>query len=296
MQLGYIGLGKMGSNMVERLLAKKHKVIIFNRSNGAAKKLVKKGATSAESIEDLVKKLRKPKLIWLMLPHTEVDEVLDQLIPLLSPNDTIIDGGNSNYENSIKRAAKLAKKKINFLDAGVSGGPTGARNGACIMVGGKQATFKKYEKLFKDLSAPKGYDYVGKNGAGHFVKMVHNGIEYGMMQAIAEGFGVMKKSNFKLDLKKIANLYNHKSVIESRLVDWLRNAYKDHGQNLDKISGKVAHSGEGLWTVQAAKKLKINIPIIKGALDFRQKSQKKPTYIGKIISALRNQFGGHDVF
>ena len=187
-------------------------------------------------------------------------------------------------------------KGIDFLDVGVSGGPSGARSGACIMVGGKREIFSEHEKLFKDLSVYKGYGYMGESGAGHFVKMVHNGIEYGMMQAIAEGFAVMKKSPFKLDLIKIAEVYNHRSVIESRLVDWLRTAFEQYGENLDDIYGSVSQSGEGMWTVEAAKELGIPIPIIEEALRFREQSNETPSYTGQALSAMRNQFGGHEVF
>jgi 6-phosphogluconate dehydrogenase len=207
----------------------------------------------------------------------------------------VIDGGNSPYKESIQRVRALEQRGINFLDAGVSGGPAGARNGACIMVGGRKEIFQKHEKLFQDLSVEKGYDYMGKAGAGHFVKMVHNGIEYGMMQALAEGFAVMKASPFDLDLTGVSELYNHKSVIESRLVGWLKNAYEQHGKDLREISGTVAQSGEGMWTVEAAKEFGVPVPIIKGALDFRLGSQSNPSYTGKIVSALRNQFGGHEV-
>ena len=219
-----------------------------------------------------------------------------EFIQFLDKGDTIIDGGNSPYKDSIRRAKELDGKGIDFLDAGVSGGPSGARNGACIMVGGKRVVYRKFKNLFRDLSARKGYAYVGKSGAGHFVKMVHNGIEYGMMQAIAEGFAVMKVSPFDLNLLKIADLYNHQSVIESRLVGWLKTAFKQYGEDLEYISGSVAQTGEGSWTVEAAKELGIPAPIIEGALNFRIQSQTNPTYTGKIVSALRNQFGGHEVF
>jgi 6-phosphogluconate dehydrogenase len=195
----------------------------------------------------------------------------------------------------MRRAKELEGKDIDFLDAGVSGGPGGARAGACIMVGGKEAVYRMYENLFRDLAVNNGYAYLGRSGAGHFVKMVHNGIEYGMMQALAEGVAVMKASPFNLDLEKVADLYNHRSVIESRLVGWLKRAYEQSGPELKDISGSVAQSGEGMWTVDAAKELGIRVPIIQGALDFRLQSQKNPSYTGKVVSALRHQFGGHEV-
>jgi 6-phosphogluconate dehydrogenase len=220
---------------------------------------------------------------------------LKALTPELTKGDTVIDGGNSPYKESIRRAQELERKGINFLDAGVSGGPAGARNGACIMVGGDEKVFRIYEQIFRDASVEHGYAHFGKAGAGHFVKMVHNGIEYGMMQALAEGFAILRASGFNLHLSKAADLYNHRSVIESRLVGWLKSAYEEYGENLEGISGAVAQSGEALWTVDAAKELGIPAPIIKGALDFRLQSQTHPSYIGKIVSALRHQFGGHEV-
>jgi 6-phosphogluconate dehydrogenase len=229
-----------------------------------------------------------------MVPHQAVDAVLDEIVPFLAQGDTIIDGGNSPYKESIRRSRELQARGIDFLDAGVSGGPAGARTGACIMVGGRREVYQRFEKLFQDLSADRGYGYMGTSGAGHFVKMVHNGIEYGMMQALAEGFSIMKRSAFDLDLTRIADLYNHKSVIESRLVGWLKNAYEQYGRDLDGISGSAAQSGEGRWTVDAANELGVPTPVIKGALDFRLESQNRPSYAGKVISVLRNQFGGHE--
>jgi 6-phosphogluconate dehydrogenase len=230
-----------------------------------------------------------------MVPHQAVDAVLSDLMPFLEPGDTVIDGGNSPYKESMRRARELDAKGVAFLDAGVSGGPSGARNGACIMVGGKKEVFRMYEQVFRDLSVENGYAYLGKSGAGHFVKMVHNGIEYGMMQALAEGFAVLKTSSFKLDLAVVADLYNHKSVVESRLVDWLRSAFEEYGEGLDGVSGAVAQSGEGLWTVDAAKELGVPAPVLSASVDFRSQSQKGPSYTGKLLSAMRNQFGGHEV-
>jgi 6-phosphogluconate dehydrogenase len=295
MKLGYIGLGKMGYNMVELLLDKKNEVVAYDKSEDLAKKIAQRGAQPANSLRTLVAALTPPRLVWIMVPYSVVDDVLKDLVLLLAKGDTVIDGGNSPYRESIRRAKELEGKGIDFLDAGVSGGPGGARVGACIMVGGKEAVFQMYEKLFRDLAVENGYAYLGRSGAGHFVKMVHNGIEYGMMQALAEGFAVMKASPFSLDLEKVADLYDHRSVIESRLVGWLKSAYEQSGPDLKDISGSVAQSGEGMWTVDAAKELGIPVPIIQGALDFRLQSQKKPSYTGKVVSALRHQFGGHKV-
>ena len=295
MKLGYIGLGKMGYNMVELLLDKGHQVVAYNRTAEPVQKIAQRGAQPADSIRALVAALTPPRLVWLMVPHQAVEDVLKDIVPLLTKGDVVIDGGNSPYKESMRRAAKLEKKGINFLDAGTSGGPGGARTGACIMVGGNKEVFLKHEQLFRDISVENGYAYLGKSGAGHFVKMVHNGIEYGMMQALAEGVTVLKASPFGLDMVKVADLYNHRSVIESRLVGWLKTAFEQYGADLKDVSGSVAQSGEGMWTIEAAKELGIPVPIIKGALEFRLASQKNQSYTGQVVSALRHQFGGHEV-
>jgi 6-phosphogluconate dehydrogenase len=295
MQLGFVGLGKMGFNMVERLLEKKHAVTVYDRSTEQAAALAKQGALSAVSLQALASSLSPPRLIWLMVPFQAVDAVLKDLVPLLSRGDAVIDGGNSPYKYSVRRADELAQQGISFLDAGVSGGPAGARSGSCIMIGGRSEVFRQYEQLFRDLAVEHGYAHVGKAGAGHYVKMIHNGIEYGMMQALAEGFSLLKSAPFDLDLVGISELYNHRSVIESRLLEWLKLAYERYGRDLESISGSAGQSGEGMWTVEAARELGIPVPVIQAALDFRLRSQKNPDYTGKVISALRHEFGGHDV-
>ena len=296
MKIGYIGLGKMGFNMVERLLEKKYEVLVFDKDEESAGNISSRGALPVRSLESLALSLSSPRLIWVMVPHQAVDTVLQGLLKFLQRGDTVIDGGNSRYKESMRRFQELNEEGIHFLDVGVSGGPAGARNGACIMVGGKKEIFRKYKTLFRDLACKGGYAYMGSPGSGHFVKMVHNGIEYGMMQALAEGFAVMKASPFDLDLTQIAKLYNQKSVVESRLVGWLHNAFVQHGENLDEMSGTVSHSGEGSWTVEAAQELGVPVPVIEGALNFRIQSQAHPSYMGQILSAVRNQFGGHEVF
>ncbi|MBI2476108.1 MAG: decarboxylating 6-phosphogluconate dehydrogenase [Candidatus Taylorbacteria bacterium] len=333
LKIGYIGLGKMGMNMVLRLREKGYNVLAYNRSEGPRAEARKAGITVADSIGELVRGLPRPRTIWLMVSNSAVDEVLREVKKYLAKGDTVIDGGNSFYKDSIRRSGELEKKSVDFLDVGVSGGPKGAREGACLMIGGKKNVFEKYKSLFKDLSdfslspsrhsyVPRNvggsrkrretevsYAYVGRAGAGHFVKMVHNGIEYGMMQSLAEGFSLLraaelrgigadgrgKNVKFGLDLNKIANLYNHRSVIESRLVGWLKDAYEKYGSDLAEVSGSVAHTGEGEWTVSAAKELGVPAPIIEGSFKFRVASAKKPSYTGKVLSALRNQFGGHDI-
>jgi len=293
--IGYVGLGKMGVNMCLRLKEKGIHVAAFNRGDEGRKAGRKKGLKVADSLEELVLSLPKPRVLWVMVSAGGVDELLKKLIPLLSRGDTVVDGGNCFYEDTIRRAKVLARRGIHFLDAGVSGGPRGARNGACVMVGGKKKNFDKLKPIFTAISAPGALLYAGKSGAGHFVKMVHNGIEYGMMQALAEGFEVLKKSPFALNLGEVARLYNNRSVIESRLVEWLESAYKAYGKDLKKASPIVAHTGEGEWTVKTAKKLKVPAKIIKESFRFRVNSPKNPRYAGKVLSALRNQFGGHSI-
>jgi 6-phosphogluconate dehydrogenase len=294
-ELGYIGLGKMGLNMVERLLEKGYAVTVFDKDPESVQRIARKGAKPASTLQQLASSLKPPRLIWIMVPYQAVDSVIQELLISLIPGDVLIDGGNSPYKESIRRAEELEARGIHFLDAGVSGGPSGARIGACIMVGGEKEVFEYHKNLFRDLSVKKGFGYMGKSGAGHFVKMVHNGIEYGMMQAVAEGFSVLKASPFHLDLTKISDLYNHKSVIESRLTGWLRQAFEKYGEDLESISGSVSHTGEGAWTVEIARESGIPVPIIEEALNFRIQSGMTPSYTGKILSALRNQFGGHEV-
>lgn len=286
----------MGMGMVRNMLEHGHEVVATNRSKAPVDEAVGYGATGAYSYEELVAKLEAPRTIWLMVPWQSVDDVLAQILPLLAPSDTIIDGGNSPYVETIRRAQEIKARGVHFLDIGVSGGPAGARNGACMMVGGMPEDFARYEALIKDCSIPDGYGYMGGHGAGHFVKMVHNGIEYGMMQAIGEGFEVMKRApEFSINLTEVARVYNTGSVIESRLVGWLHKAFIEEGEALESISGEVKHSGEGLWTVEAAKRNAVPVPIIEGSLVFREQSQGNPSYTGQVVSALRNQFGGHDV-
>ncbi len=301
-QIFYIGLGKMGANMVERLLDYGWEVTAYDPDEEARQKVKDKGAKTVENIASVLpltptlsQNGRGERVAWLMVPHNVVDDVLKELTPHLQSGDVVIDGGNSFYKDSIRRGEELKKLGIHYMDVGVSGGPSGARRGACLMIGGDKEAYKQLVGLFSDLSLAGGYDYMGELGAGHFVKMVHNGIEYGMMQALAEGFAVLKQWRGELDLERIAHLYGNGSVIESRLVHWLKDAYMKHGADLKNISGSVAHSGEGKWTVEAAQELGIPVPIIEGALQFRVDSEKNPSYTGQIVSALRNQFGGHDV-
>lgn len=294
--IGYIGLGKMGANMVDRLLEIGYDVTIFDKNPEALKRAEQNGATVADSVADLIDEFDSKALIWVMVPHDVVDDVLGDLEPHLSKGDIVIDGGNSPYEASMRRAEALGDKGVKFLDVGVSGGPSGARNGACMMVGGDKVVYEELEPLFKDLTIDDGHAHVGVSGAGHFVKMVHNGIEYGMMQAIAEGFDVMaSKEEFDLDLVQIADIYNHGSVIESHLVGWMKKAFDKFGPELDDVSDVAIGTGEGKWTVEEAKKLGVTTDVIETAWQARKNSEESPSYQAQIIMALRNQFGGHDV-
>jgi len=296
MQLGYIGLGKMGKNMVLCLLEKNHQVVAWNRSPEPRLEVAAAGAQTVESIEELIQALPTPRTVWLMLPAGETThQMISQVSALLVAGDTLIDGSNNFYKNTITHNLELKTKNINFYDAGVSGGPAGARDGACLMVGGDTEPSAELQTLFSDIAAPDSYRFFSGTGAGHFVKMVHNGIEYGMMQAIGEGFEVLRAAPFNLDLQKVTELYNRGSVIESRLIGWLGSGYQKNGPELTTISGSVKHSGEGQWTIETARELGIPVPIIEASLQFRIDSQAQPSYTGQVVSVLRNEFGGHEV-
>ena len=303
MQLGYIGLGKMGKNMAMRLVEKGHDLVVWNRSLGPVQELLHVGAKSAATIEELIQKLAAPRTLWVMLPAGDATEtMLDTLADHLESGDTIINGANEYYLESKRHALDWHAKGVHFLDAGVSGGPAGAKNGACVMVGGEQHAFDRLEQLFADIAAPGAYQFFPGAGAGHFVKMVHNGIEYGMMQAIAEGFDILKRADYNLDLEAVARIYNHRSVIESRLVGWMLSGFQDFGQNLTNISGSAGSGGaagmtqsEAKWTLDVATEQATPTPVIQASVDARLQSQKEPNFQGKVINALRHQFGGHEV-
>lgn len=285
----------MGTGMVLLMQEKGHEVFCFNRSEDGRIAGREAGLQVFNTLKEAVLKVEGPRLVFVMVTHLGVDEVLKELTPLLNSGDTVIDGGNCFYKDSIRRADELRSIGLNFLDIGVSGGPSGARSGACLMIGGEKQIFEKYEDLFKDISSDGAYKLLGAHGAGHFAKMVHNGIEYGMMQSIAEGFNIMKNSDFDYSLTEVADLYQKRSVVESRLVEWLRDGFKKYGENLDGISGEVSASGEGEWTVSTAKEKKLFVPAIETSLYFRKMSKDNPSYIGKLLSAMRTMFGGHNV-
>lgn len=299
-EIGVIGLGKMGKGIAQKLVEKGWRVIVYNRSPEKVEELAREGAVASFSLKEFVEAFEsRPRIIWTMLTAgAPTEETLfgeGGLSSLLSEGDVVIEGGNAHFKDDVPRAKRLAEHGIDYIDVGVSGGPAGARNGACLMIGGSKKRFEEFEELYRDLAIENGYAHFEGVGAGHFVKMVHNGIEYGMMQAIGEGFNVMKKSDYDLDLQEVTRIYNTGSVIESRLVGWLKKAYEEWGVELEPISGTVKHSGEGKWTVETAKEMGEEVPIIEGSYQFRVGSEKKPSYTGQVVSALRGQFGGHPV-
>ncbi len=299
-KIGYIGLGKMGLNMVKRLRDQKYEVVVLDHNEPKIAEAVQLGCVGSTSVKDLFEKLRsnnneKQIVIWLMIPHQSIEKTLEEIEPELEPEDILIDGGNSFYQDSINRYAKLKNQNLNFLDAGVSGGPSGALNGACIMVGGDKEIYMKVEKLFKDLTLADGCQYVGSAGSGHYAKMVHNGIEYGMMASIGEGFNLLKESRYHFDLKKMAKLYSHGSVIESRLMSLLSNGYDKYDQDLHQVTDVVGHTGEVEWLLKDARKNKIPVSNIKQSYKIRLNKKNKTSYIRRVLSLLRNQFGGHSL-
>ncbi|PKP09527.1 MAG: 6-phosphogluconate dehydrogenase (decarboxylating) [Bacteroidetes bacterium HGW-Bacteroidetes-4] len=295
MKLGFIGLGKMGFNMVQRLLLGQHEVVVWNIETEPIKALKELGAIGSSSIEELTKKLPERKVVWLMVPAGKpVDENLDKLLSLLHPGDIIIDGGNSNYKETQARALRAEEKGIHFLDCGTSGGVWGLQNGYCLMYGGNKGAASYAEPIFKSLAPENGYVYSGESGAGHFVKMIHNGIEYGMMQAYAEGFEILEKSNFNIDIPAVADAWQYGSVVRSWLLELAVNAFKADPK-LEKLTDYVQDSGEGRWTIQAAIDFDVPAPVITNALFARFQSRQEESYAMKVVAALRNQFGGHAV-
>jgi len=296
MQIGLIGLGKMGWNLALNLRNHGHNVVAYDRSSELTSKISsEKDIYAAGSLAEVCAQLSPRRVIWLMVPAGNiVDEVIESLVSHLSPGDILIDGGNSNFNDSVRRYQMLKEKKIDFLDCGTSGGTSGALHGACTMIGGEREVYEFCKSVFDDISLPGGTLYVGAAGAGHFVKMVHNGIEYGMMQAIAEGFEVLEKSNYNFDFQKIATLWNHGSVVRSWLMELTANAFAKDPQ-LDAIRGVMHSSGEGKWTLETALDLGVPTPVIALSLLMRYRSQQDDTFAGKVVAALRNEFGGHAV-
>ena len=297
MQVGMIGLGRMGMNMARRLLIGGHHVVVYNRTYEKVEQMEKEGAEGSKSLEELIQKLSMPRVVWMMYPAGElVDETVSILSSLLSKGDVIVEGGNSFYKDDIRRARMLKTLDIHYVDAGVSGGIWGLKVGYCTMIGGDEADFKHVEPLLKTLAPPDGYLYCGSTGAGHFVKMIHNGIEYAIMEAYGEGFELLKSSPYgeNLELDKVAHLWNQGSVVRSWLLELLESALGKDPQ-LEGIKGYVDDSGEGRWTVLQAVESGVSAPVIVLSLFKRFQSRQDNLFSDKVLAALRNEFGGHAV-
>lgn len=296
MRLAMIGLGRMGGNMSERLMKGGHEVVVYDRGPETVQRYVSQGAIGATSTSEITSKLKSPRIVWIMVPAGKpVDETIASLLPGMGKGDVIIDGGNSNYHDSMRRAAELQGRGIQFVDSGTSGGIWGLANGYCLMIGASQEAFTLCEPIFKTLAPPDGYAHMGPPGSGHYVKMIHNGIEYGMLQAYAEGYEILHASrDFKLDLHKIAAVWNHGSVVRSWLNELAEEALEKDGE-LSGLRGYVEDSGEGRWTVQEAIDLDVPAPVITLSLLTRLRSRQTDSFSAKVIAALRNEFGGHAV-
>ena len=298
MELGMIGLGRMGGNIARRLLRGGHRVVVYNRSPDKTLEVAKEGAEGAFSLGELVDKLTPPRAVWSMMPAGDVTEsTIESLIPLLSAGDVVIDGANSNYKDTMRRATRVREHSLHFVDVGTSGGIWGLTEGYCLMVGGDPDAVQRLRPIFETLApAPdRGWGHVGPTGAGHFVKMVHNGIEYGLMQAYGEGLEILQaKKEFDLDLHQIAEMWRYGSVVRSWLLDLTATALKED-QNLDKVKGWVADSGEGRWTVAEAIDLDVPAPVLTLALLMRLVSRQDESYAAKVLAVMREQFGGHAV-
>lgn len=295
MQIGLIGLGKMGYNLALNLKRNHHSVTAFDINKVAMESITAEGVPTYSTVADLVGAMQGRKVVWIMVPAgNTVDVILNNLKTYLKPDDIVIDGGNSFYKDTLARARELEKLGIHYLDCGTSGGVEGALHGVCAMIGGKKEAFDYCEPIFKSISVPNGYLYCGKVGSGHFVKMVHNGIEYGMMQAIAEGMEVLHKHDSSMDLAAVAKMWNHGSVIRSWLMELTQNALQKD-KNLQSIKGVMHSSGEGKWTIETALEMGVPTPVITMSLLMRYRSQQEDTFSGKVVAALRNEFGGHAV-
>jgi 6-phosphogluconate dehydrogenase len=295
MHIGLVGLGKMGFPLALNIKRNGHELIAYDVNAHIRKQAADEGMSTVSSLNDLVHALPDQKIVWLMVPAGKIiDAILLELKETLKEGDIVIDGGNSFYKDSVARGLDLEKLKIEYLDCGTSGGVSGALNGVCAMIGGKKEVFDLCEPLFRSISVPKGYLYCGKSGSGHFTKMIHNGIEYGMMQSIAEGFEVLHKHDSSINLAEVANVWNHGSVVRSWLMELTQQAL-EKDQNLESIKGIMHSSGEGKWTLETALEMGIATPAIAMSLLMRYRSQETDTFSGKVVAALRNEFGGHSV-
>jgi len=295
MQLGFVGLGRMGLNMVTRLARAGHQIVAYDRSGEAVGRSEAAGAHGASSLDALVAALAPPRAVWVMVPAGgPTESTIDALARLLSPDDVIVDGGNTNFHDDVRRAAALAERRIHYVDAGTSGGIWGLTEGYCLMVGGEPDVCGRLEPVFRTLAPEGGYLHVGPHGSGHYVKMIHNGIEYGLMQAYAEGFELMHESQYQIDLAAVAELWRHGSVVRSWLLDLAARALAGD-RNLSQIEAYVEDSGEGRWTVTEAIDRSVPLPAITAALFTRYASRQDNPFAGRFLAALRNQFGGHAV-
>jgi 6-phosphogluconate dehydrogenase len=295
MELGFVGLGKMGMNMVTRLRRDQHRVVVYDRTPDLIKQAESAGCVGASSLQDLVSKLTGPRTVWIMVPSgAPTEETVNQVAGLLSANDVVIDGGNSNFHDDSRRAAELKKRGIHYMDVGTSGGIWGLKVGYCMMVGGDKAVVDRHGPIFTTLAPEQGWAHMGGHGAGHYVKMIHNGIEYSMMQGYAEGFELMSKSEYRLDLAKIADLWMHGSVVRSWLLELTAGALKDDPK-LEGIKGYVQDSGEGRWTILDAIDKDVPVPTLTAALFTRFRSRQDESFAEKLLAAMRNAFGGHAV-
>lgn len=295
MQIGVVGLGKMGFNLSLNLHRNFFQVLAYDINEETRNKLSQSGISTYKSLKELTGAQTDRKIVWLMVPSGKiVDDTIASLTSLLNKGDIIIDGGNSNYKDSVRRFKALEEKGIDFLDCGTSGGVSGALNGVCAMVGGKKEVFDFCEPVFKAIAVPDGYLYCGEPGSGHFVKMVHNGIEYGMMQAMAEGFELMHHSEYDFDNEAVAKLWNNGSVIRSWLMELAQEAFSKDDK-LSKIKGVMHSSGEGRWMLETALEKSVATPVVALSLLMRYRSQQEDTFSGKVVAALRNEFGGHAV-
>jgi len=295
MRIGFVGLGRMGANMVRRLVRDGHEVVAFNRTPERTREIMAEGAEGAFSLQELVAKLPAPRAVWLMVPAGDATEAMvAELMGLLAPGDTIVDGGNTNFHDDVRRHAIVASKGLKYVDAGTSGGVWGLQVGYCMMVGGDRDAVEPLEPVFRSLAPADGYAHVGGPGAGHYVKMVHNGIEYGLMQAYAEGFEIMHASDYALDLAQVSGIWRYGSVVRSWLLDLLHDALAKNPE-FAGIKDWVADSGEGRWTVQEAIDRDVPAPVITLSLQARFRSRQDESYGAKVLAALRNEFGGHAV-
>ena len=295
MELGFVGLGKMGMNMVTRLRRDQHRVVVFDRSTDLITQAESQGCIGSVSLADLVGKLSAPRAVWVMVPSgAPTEETIQAVAALMQPGDTIIDGGNTRFHDDVRRADALKKSGIHYVDAGTSGGIWGLKVGYCLMVGGETKPVTRLAPVFKTLAPENGWAHVGGVGAGHYVKMVHNGIEYSMMQGYAEGFELMSKSPYQLDLARIADLWMHGSVVRSWLLELAADALKDD-QKLEKLKGYVQDSGEGRWMIADAIEKDVPVPTLTAALFTRFRSRQDESFAEKMLAALRNAFGGHAV-